>query len=76
MLAEKKKRHAELSKLLSNYSRQYYIFDDPSVSDAEYDALYQELLAIEDEYPQLATKSSPSQKVGAKVSKDFQKVFH
>ncbi|MBO6055744.1 MAG: NAD-dependent DNA ligase LigA, partial [Alphaproteobacteria bacterium] len=46
------------------------------VSDAEYDALYQELLAIEDEYPQLATKSSPSQKVGAKVSKDFQKVFH
>lgn len=76
MLAEKKKRHAELSKLLSNYSRQYYIFDDPSVSDAEYDALYQELLAIENEYPQLATKSSPSQKVGAKVSKDFQKVVH
>lgn len=76
MLAEKKKRHAELSKLLSNYSRQYYIFDDPSVSDAEYDALYQELLAIEKEYPQLATKSSPSQKVGAKVSKDFQKVVH
>lgn len=76
MLAEKKKRHAELSKLLSNYSRQYYIFDDPSVSDAEYDALYQELLAIENEYPQLATKSSPSQKVGAKISKDFQKVVH
>jgi len=76
MLAEKKKRHTELSKLLSNYSRQYYIFDDPSVSDAEYDALYQELLAIENEYPQLATKSSPSQKVGAKISKDFQKVVH
>ncbi len=76
MLAKKKKRHAELSKLLSNYSRQYYIFDDPSVSDAEYDALYQELLAIEDEYPELATESSPSQNVGAKVSKDFQKVIH
>ncbi len=76
MLAEKKKRHAELSKLLSNYSRQYYIFDDPSVSDAEYDALYQELLSIESEYPQLATKSSPSQKVGAKISKDFRKITH
>lgn len=76
MLAKKKKRHAELSKLLSNYSRQYYIFDDPSVSDAEYDALYQELLTIEDEYPELATESSPSQKVGAKISKDFQKVIH
>ena len=76
MLAEKRKRHAELSKLLSKYSRQYYIFDDPSVTDAEYDALYRELLNIEEEYPELATKSSPSQKVGAKVSKDFKKVIH
>ena len=76
MLAEKKKRHAELSKLLSKYSRQYYIFDDPSVTDAEYDALYRELLDIENEYPELVKTDSPSQKVGAKVSKDFQKVLH
>lgn len=76
MLAEKKKRHAELSRLLSKYSRQYYIFDDPSVTDAEYDALYKELLSIEDEYPELATKGSPSQKVGSKISKDFKKVVH
>lgn len=76
MLEEKKKRHSELSKLLSKYSRQYYIFDDPSVTDAEYDALYRELLNIEEEYPELATKNSPSQKVGAKVSKDFKKVIH
>ena len=76
MLAEKKKRHAELSKLLSKYSRQYYIFDDPSVNDAEYDALYRELLDIENEYPELVKTYSPSQKVGAKVSKDFQKVLH
>lgn len=76
MLAEKRKRHEELSKLLSQYSRQYYIFDDPSVTDAEYDALYKELVSIEEEYPELATRSSPSQKVGAKVSKDFKKVVH
>ncbi len=76
MLAKKKKRHAELSKLLSKYSRQYYIFDDPSVTDAEYDALYRELLDIENEYPELVKTDSPSQKVGAKVSKDFQKVLH
>lgn len=76
MLAKKRKRHAELSKLLSQYSRQYYIFDDPSVTDAEYDALYKELVSIEEEYPELATKNSPSQKVGAKVSKDFKKVIH
>ena len=71
-----KKRHAELSKLLSKDSRQYYIFDDPSVTDEEYDALYKELLDIEKEYPELVKTSSPSQKVGAKVSKDFQKVLH
>lgn len=76
MLAEKKKRHAELSRLLSKYSRQYYIFDDPSVTDAEYDALYKELLSIENEYPELATQNSPSQKVGSKISKDFKKVVH
>lgn len=76
MLSEKKKRHAELSKLLSKYSRQYYIFDDPSVTDAEYDALYKELLDIEEKYPELATKNSPSRQVGAKVSKDFKKVIH
>ena len=76
MLAEKKKRHAELSRLLSKYSQQYYIFDDPSVTDAEYDALYKELLSIENEYPELATQNSPSQKVGSKISKDFKKVVH
>ena len=76
MLAEKRKRHAELSKLLSKYSRQYYIFDDPSVTDAEYDALYRELLDIEKKYPELVKTDSPSQQVGAKVSKDFQKVLH
>lgn len=76
MLTEKKKRHSELSELLSNFSRQYYMFDNPVVSDAEYDKLYRELLDIEREYPELATESSPSQKVGAPVSKDFQKVVH
>ncbi len=76
MLAEKKKRHEELSKLLLNYSRQYYIFDDPSVSDDEYDRLYQELLDIEREYSELVTESSPSQRVGAKASKEFKKIVH
>ena len=73
---EKKRRHAELSVLLKDYSRQYYIFDNPTVSDAEYDQLYNELLEIEKEYPELRTKDSPSQNVGAKVSKKFKKVKH
>ncbi len=76
MLEEKRKRHAELVNLLAKYSKQYYIFDDPSVSDEEYDKLYNELLSIEKEYPELQNIKSPSQKVGAKVSKNFKKITH
>ena len=76
MISDKKARHDELVSLLKGYSKQYYIFDDPAVSDAEYDSLYNELLDIEKEYPELRTQESPSQNVGAKVSKDFKKVEH
>ncbi|GHU11888.1 DNA ligase [Alphaproteobacteria bacterium] len=69
-------RHAELCDLLENYSGQYYLLDTPTISDAEYDALYNELLEIEKEFPELKTKNSPSQKVGAKVSKKFSKIKH
>ncbi len=70
------KRYHELEKLLSTYSKQYYLLDDPSVSDAEYDKLYNELLAIENEYPEVKHTKSPSQKVGASGSKKFKKVKH
>ncbi|MBR1734130.1 MAG: NAD-dependent DNA ligase LigA [Alphaproteobacteria bacterium] len=73
---DKKNRYTELKKLLDSYSRQYYLLDDPSVSDAEYDKLYNELLAIEKEFPEFKTASSPSQKVGAKTSKKFKKITH
>ena len=73
---DKKKRHAELSNLLDTYSRQYYIFDDPSVSDAEYDSYYNELLKIEKEFPELKSSKSPSQKVGAAILKRFKKIRH
>ncbi|GHT90543.1 DNA ligase [Alphaproteobacteria bacterium] len=69
-------RHAELCSLLENYSGQYYLLDAPTVSDAEYDALYNELLEIEKEFPELRTKNSPSQKVGTKASKKFSKIKH
>lgn len=76
MIADKKARYAELVSLLKSYSQQYYIFDEPLVSDAEYDSLYKELLDIENEYPEWRRPDSPSQNVGAKVSKDFNKVEH
>lgn len=73
---ETKKHYKELCKLLNKYARQYYVFDDPQVSDAEYDALYQELLGLEAEYPEMVSKDSPSQKIGSEVSRDFKKIPH
>jgi DNA ligase (NAD+) len=69
-------RHAELAQRLNSYSKQYYIFDNPSISDAEYDAIYNELLALEKEFPQLQSKESPSQKVGGVDAKRFKKAIH
>lgn len=70
-------RYFELKKLLNSYSKQYYLLDDPAVSDAEYDRLYKELLSIEVKHPELKTASSPSQTVGTKiVSKKFKRIKH
>lgn len=73
---DKKIRHAELLNLLGDYSKQYYLFDDPSVPDSEYDRLYNELLEIEKEFPELKTLQSQSQKVGEKVAEKFGKIVH
>lgn len=72
----KKIRHAELLNLLGTYSKQYYLFDESTVSDAEYDKLYNELLEIEKEFPELKTSKSQSQKVGEKASEKFKKIVH
>jgi DNA ligase (NAD+) len=50
--------------VLEEHNRRYYLLDAPSVSDAEYDALFRELLALEQRHPELRTPSSPSQRVG------------
>lgn len=74
--AETKKRYFELSEQLKRYSKQYYLFDDPIVSDAQYDTLYKELLDIEKKFPAIKGNSSPSTKVGAEVSSKYSKVAH
>lgn len=73
---ETKRRHAALSEQLKNYSKQYYLFDSPVVSDAQYDAMYKELLDIEKKFPELRDSYSPSRKVGAEVSSKYGKVVH
>jgi DNA ligase (NAD+) len=70
------KRAAELRELLDRYLYEYHVLDDPSVSDTEYDRLYDELVALEDAHPELVTQESPTQRVGAPPSERFQKVQH
>jgi DNA ligase (NAD+) len=69
-------RHAWLSAEITAHRRRYYEQDAPSISDAEFDALMRELLALEDEFPQLRTLDSPSQQVGGAVAPGFSKVTH
>ncbi|SHN86808.1 NAD-dependent DNA ligase LigA [Desulfitobacterium chlororespirans] len=58
----------------ANY--QYYGLDQPTLSDAEYDALLQELIRLEKEHPEFLTPDSPSQRVGGYIAKEFPKVRH
>ena len=66
----------ELHTLINKYNNQYYVLDEPSVPDAEYDRLMKELIAIEVEHPQLKQVDSPSQKVGGAALKVFTQVTH
>ncbi|HEY7735333.1 MAG TPA: NAD-dependent DNA ligase LigA [Candidatus Limnocylindrales bacterium] len=69
-------RHAELSDAIERANRLYYEDDAPELSDAEYDALMRELVAIEGAFPALITPSSPTQRVGATPAGRFAEVRH
>ncbi|MGB0085353.1 MAG: NAD-dependent DNA ligase LigA [Rhodomicrobiaceae bacterium] len=68
--------HQRLVAEVEKHDRLYYQEDAPSISDAAYDALRARLLEIEDEYPELATVESPTQRVGAAPAEKFAKVIH
>ncbi|GGS74253.1 NAD-dependent DNA ligase LigA [Nonomuraea spiralis] len=70
------KRHAELSEQVEDARWRYYVLDQPTVSDAQFDEWFRELLALEEAHPPLQTPDSPTQKVGAPISGDFAKVSH
>ncbi|MFI5065417.1 MAG: NAD-dependent DNA ligase LigA [Streptosporangiales bacterium] len=69
-------RHAELSAEVTEANHRYYVLDSPTLSDAEYDARMRELRELEDQYPELRTPDSPTQKVGGAPSTDFTPVEH
>jgi DNA ligase (NAD+) len=70
------KRILEISGRLNHYGYEYYVLDKPTVPDAEYDKLMQELLALEEKFPQLKTADTPSLRVGGAVLDLFEKVEH
>ncbi len=66
----------ELRKKINQHSYAYYVMDNPTVSDYEYDLLFRRLLELEEKYPQLITAQSPTQRIGAIPSNSFEKITH
>ncbi|MGL5335548.1 MAG: DNA ligase LigA-related protein, partial [Enterovibrio sp.] len=66
----------ELRKLLRQHAYDYFVLDDPTVSDGQYDTWMRELLELEKLHPHLVTPDSPSQQVGAKAATPFSPAAH
>ncbi|MFZ5352521.1 MAG: NAD-dependent DNA ligase LigA [Bacillota bacterium] len=71
-----KHRIAELTELINKHNHNYYVLDNPTISDYDYDKLMKELLSLENEFPELKQEASPSQRVGGKVQEGFKEVVH
>ena len=71
-----KKYYQALKKKIQLFSKQYYTYDSPTISDHEFDELYRELKSIEDKNPSYITSDSPTQIIGSKVQGGFKKVRH
>ncbi len=70
------KRSAELRSLIGHHNQRYYQLDAPEISDAEYDALFRELLELEEQYPGLVTPESPTRRIGGAPLEKFRAVKH
>ena len=73
---EAKERIAELTKVLTDANYRYYVLDDPTMPDFEYDRLLRELEDLEKEHPELVTPESPTQRVGGQAISAFEKYTH
>jgi len=75
-LTEAQKRVEELTSLLERYNYEYYVLNQSSVSDAEFDRLMNELKSLERDFPSLKKKTSPTQRVGGEIQSEFRKIPH
>lgn len=69
-------RATELRKQIDQHNYRYYVLDEPAIPDAEYDRLFNELRSLEEQYPDLVTSDSPTQRVGSQPSPSFSQVQH
>jgi DNA ligase (NAD+) len=69
-------RVKELREMINYHNRQYYVYDNPEISDAKYDELMRDLIRLEEKYPELITSDSPTQRVGAEPLSAFTRVTH
>lgn len=76
MPSDTEKRLTELLDALHRANHRYYVLDEPEISDAEYDTLMRELIALEADHPELVTIDSPTQRVGAPLDDAFSPVTH
>lgn len=74
--SDARRRAAELRAAIETANHDYYVLDQPKLTDAEYDALYRELVALEETYPELRTPDSPTQRVGGRAVEAFAPVRH
>ncbi|WP_042141978.1 NAD-dependent DNA ligase LigA [Paucisalibacillus sp. EB02] len=75
-IAQAQEKVASLKELLNRYAHDYYVLDNPSVPDSEYDQKLEELRRLEEEFPELITSDSPTQRIGGQPLEGFQKVQH
>lgn len=73
---EVKQKIDSLRKLLEKYSYEYYVLDNPTIDDIEFDNLLKELDSLEKKYPEFSSPFSPTQRVGGEINKDFKQVTH
>lgn len=74
--ADRARRAAELRAQITDHNYRYHVLVEPVISDAEYDAMVRELIALEEQYPELASANSPTQQVGSRISDAFAPVQH
>ena len=75
-MTDPRARWEELRRQVEYHARRYYVDDDPEIGDDEYDALFRELQALEEQHPELRTPDSPTQRIGGEPVSALEKVRH